>query len=384
MKKKVLVNNKGITLISLIITIIIMAIISGLALNISRNRLKMNNIKKMVNDIDFLDDKVSNYYLKYKGIPILKQNENSVKYTYSEISFDKDENDNENYYIIDLAAIGNISLNYGREGYEHPNESEDVYIINEKSHTIYYVKGIMFTDGNLYHSTRLNENNPTSSIGPTKPEIRILSKDDNNIEIEIIPGKDNISGIRKTEYSIKTTDIEKNVTQTGNIEISERTAVRNLSINKAHEITAITTSNNGITSQYSYKINEWIEKVNIGDYVNYSTHISDVTLTSSSKIITDLATYSGNTDSQYNTESSITQEKNLGWRVLDVKNGKMVLISAAPTTSQVSFYGCNGYNNSVLLLDNLCNTLYSSNIGEARNIKIEDIYKYLTYDYTTY
>ena len=387
MNKKILNNNKGITLVSLIITIIVMAIISGVTLNVSRNRFKINNVKKMVNDIEFLDEKIKNYYLKYGGIPVLNQDEERIKYTYTELDFDKDANDNENYYIIDLKAIGNITLNYGKEGYEHPNESDDVYIINEKTHTIYYVKGIEFTDGNLYHSIKFNDGNLVA-IGPTKPEINILSKGENSIEIEIIPGKDNISGIQKTEYSIKSTDIENNVTQTENTEISDRTVVGNLSINKAHEITATTTSNNGTSSQNIYKINEWIEKLNIGDYVNYSVHIPDVTLTDESQIIKDLTEYSGNTDSTQNTASTINKEKNIGWRVFDVKNGKLRLISAQQSLFEVKLQSYDGYNNSVYLIDGICDTLYStSDKGKAQNIKIEDIEEKINrqvFDFTQY
>ena len=195
-------NQKGITLVSLIITIMVMIIIAGTTINISLNRFRVNNIKKMINDINILNDKVSNYYLKTGGIPILKQNETNVEYTFSQLNFDKDPADNNNYYIIDLSAIGNITLNYGEEGYKNPNTSEDVYIINEKTHIVYYVKGIEFTDGNLYHSMRLGDNENVSTIGPTKPEINIISKANNEFEVEIIPGKDSISGVQKTEKNI--------------------------------------------------------------------------------------------------------------------------------------------------------------------------------------
>ena len=53
MNKKTLNNNKGITRVSLIITIIVMAIISGVTLNVSRNRFKINNVKIYVYRIRF-------------------------------------------------------------------------------------------------------------------------------------------------------------------------------------------------------------------------------------------------------------------------------------------------------------------------------------------
>ena len=123
-------------------------------------------------------------------------------------------------------------------------------------------------------------------------------------------------------------------------------------------------------------------KLNIGDYVNYETLLSTVTLTSNSQIIKDLKEYSGNTDNTQNTEFTITQERNLRWRVLDVKDGKLRLISAIPTNSMVKLEGYDGYNNGVFLMDEICQQLYSSSNSISQNLKIEDIQNQLTYEYT--
>ena len=124
-----------------------------------------------------------------------------------------------------------------------------------------------------------------------------------------------------------------------------------------------------------------VDKVNdgtikIGDYVKY---IPD-TVTNTDKKYTDLLsnlrTYSGNTDETRNTTSTITQEKNLNWRVLDVKDGQVRLISEEPVTSaRIALQGYNGYNNAVKLLDDACNILYSNATlaSKVQNLKIEDI-----------
>ena len=66
-------------------------------------------------------------------------------------------NDNDNYYVIDIENIDNLTLNYGLDykNYETNNNIEDVYVINEKSHTIYYIKGIEI-DGSRYYTTNAN------------------------------------------------------------------------------------------------------------------------------------------------------------------------------------------------------------------------------------
>lgn len=201
-------NSKGITIVSLIITIMLMLVITGVTVNTSLDRFEINNLNKMINDLKFLENKVLNYYSKYNMIPVVRESNNEpIKYNYISLEFKKNINDNENYYIIDLEALNDVALNYGKEGFENINASDDTYIINEETHNIYYVKGIE-KDDVFYHST-MDYYVVTDKVPPTSPEIRLLSGEKNeegkyitNIEIEIIPGKDNLSGVYKTEYSI--------------------------------------------------------------------------------------------------------------------------------------------------------------------------------------
>ncbi len=60
-------------------------------------------------------------------------------------------NDNSNYYVIDLKKLENLTLNYGKN-YQSSSSSNDVYIINEQSHNIYYAKGITL-DNKIYYTT---------------------------------------------------------------------------------------------------------------------------------------------------------------------------------------------------------------------------------------
>ena len=114
-----------------------------------------------------------------------------------------------------------------------------------------------------------------------------------------------------------------------------------------------------------------VDKVNdgtikIGDYVKYTPDTA-----STDSILQELNTYSG---LDKNTTSTLTQES-LNWRILDVKDGKVRLISEVPTTSKITLKGYNGYNNAVKLLDDTCSTLYTNKqlASKVQNIKIEDI-----------
>lgn len=252
-------RDKGITLVSLIITIVLLLIITGTTVYTSVDRFKINNLKKMYNDIELLDDKVNNYYLKYGGLPVIKDAKNNPEsYTHTALYFNKDVNDNENYYIIDLAAIGDITLNYGKDGYESPNGSDDVYIINEKSHTVYYVRGIEYTDGNLYHSKKVDGDINEDTIPPTTPEIKVVEGDEiiennyeTNVTLEFVPGKDNDSGVNKTTYSINgNNEQEINSLENNQYKISEK---------GIYEVTLKTYDNNNNVSEATKTIYVGVE-----------------------------------------------------------------------------------------------------------------------------
>lgn len=119
-------------------------------------------------------------------------------------------------------------------------------------------------------------------------------------------------------------------------------------------------------------------KIHVGDYVEY---IPDTASTDG--ILDELETYSG---SSSNTAETLKQEMELKWRVLDLKDGKVRLISATTTAAKITLEGPKGYNNAVYLLDKICKKLYSNTqlASQAQNIKIEDVQDHLTYDYTKY
>ena len=153
---------------------------------------------------------------------------------------------------------------------------------------------------------------------------------------------------------------------------------------------------NSILSEYADLINQYAKGItwtmneetgeitgggktlHVGDYVNYQAKVTNATDEQLTALNTQLNTYSGATDNALANEA-------LEWRVLDVVNGQIRLISATPTTKTISLCGEDGYNNAVYLIDNACKTLYNSSYAsKVQNLKIEDIEKYLTYDYTQF
>lgn len=147
-------SAKGISLVSLAVSVAILIILANVLIyNISDN-LKLEKLKKMQNDIENLRDKVSHYYSQNGKIPASVQytNINELKEA-GVISTAVDIGD---FLVIDLSAVDNLTLNYGQD-FEKINGNTgdinnytDIYIINAASHNIFYVAGIKVDNDVFY------------------------------------------------------------------------------------------------------------------------------------------------------------------------------------------------------------------------------------------
>ena len=81
----------------------------------------------------------------------------------------------------------------------------------------------------------------------------------------------------------------------------------------------------------------------------------------------------------YTTSAQSISQEELNWRVLGYDNvsNKVLLISGAPTDTTLTFGRYVGYNNYISIINEVCNKFYSSSIGEARCINMNDIDTYL-------
>ena len=160
-------KQKGITLISLSITVIILLLITGVLIYNAKDSIYIRNYKNLSNDIQNLRDKVSEFYNEYGNIPA------KIKYTnISEnlkLVLNNEELENiDEFYVIDLQVMNGLSLNYGKDyekiknNEEEVNNYQDLYIINKKTAGIFYVQGIDVKDNNVvttYYTDYLEPNN---------------------------------------------------------------------------------------------------------------------------------------------------------------------------------------------------------------------------------
>ena len=150
MKRINLRENKGVTLSTLVIAILLMTIITSIIIYNTIAGANTRALNNMYNDITILKDRIDVYYSKYGTIPVLEG-----EYTNIENIQNINSNDNDKYYVIDLEALENLTLTHG-DGYTRYKQVQssyitDIYVINEQSHNIYYVRGIVL-DGNTYYT----------------------------------------------------------------------------------------------------------------------------------------------------------------------------------------------------------------------------------------
>lgn len=166
-------SEKGVTITILVVAVSILIIIAGMLMYTSNDGVKVSQITSMYNDVELLQNKVDEYYLTNGAIPILG------KYDVGTIFQREDSeqqilgaNDGVDFYVIDLEKLTGITLNYGRDYSEIQSnqlvtypEYEDIYIVNEKSHNVFYVKGVSIDNQNIYH---------TNDLTPDTVEVEII------------------------------------------------------------------------------------------------------------------------------------------------------------------------------------------------------------------
>ncbi len=157
-------NEKGITMITLTIAIIILVIITNILIFNARDGVYVKNLENMYSDVESLRDKIIEYYIDYGAIPADTQTQYSLdgKDDLKDNWITQEEFEKGKFYIIDLKALDGVSLNYGRDydkysandlSEEEINQLNDIYIVNDITLNVFYVKGIS-VDGKTYYSDR--------------------------------------------------------------------------------------------------------------------------------------------------------------------------------------------------------------------------------------
>lgn len=165
--KHITKQEKGITLIALTVTIIILLIVTNILVYNAQDSIYIKALTNLYNDIELLREKTSEYYNEYGKIP------GEIKYTniskLSNVLSEKNEIGYD-FYIIDLEAMQGITLNYGKDYNKVKNDRDncnnytDIYIINENSHNIFYVQGVSIKEDNITQTYYTDYTEPDETV----------------------------------------------------------------------------------------------------------------------------------------------------------------------------------------------------------------------------
>ena len=361
-------ETKGVTLIALVVTIVVLLILASIGINSGQDAINSAKFNEFKSELKIMQTKVNelNQSNETEIRPELTEQQKSifnVETVYNIIFENKSDEEITNI----KKGFRYYSKDYINNKFNFDSITRDYFVNVEKRIVIsctgfeykgktYYMSE-QFGDG-LYNVEYSNKNAQSGSydINTTVEENRC------KIEISNIHYEGYINDWQ-VKYKLKdssqwktSNDLSFYVKEDGTYDIE---VVHGNEISLGAKEQKIIT---GGTLVDKVKNNT----IKIGDYIKYEADSADT-----SEILNELVTYSG-TDT--NTANTLKQEK-LNWRVLDVEDGKVRLISDGPTTSTIALSGYNGYNNAVYLLDHTCKTLYSNSTlsSNVQNLKIEDI-----------
>lgn len=148
-------SQKGVTMMILVITIMVLMILSFQVYYNVRPTMEIRTYENFRVDIAKIDAFVEDYYKRNNKLPVLEKYKGNI----SMLDEIKNPNDGEIYYVLNLdemiSEAGHKDTTYlGNEGYsDYKNgnkNNQDIYIINHQSHTVYYLLGVELDGETIY------------------------------------------------------------------------------------------------------------------------------------------------------------------------------------------------------------------------------------------
>ena len=167
-------SENGITLIALAVTVIVMIIISvGLSATMTTN-IEMKNYNKFKEDIITLSEATKLYYLNNGTLPVATD---KVLTSIDVPSKDKNPNDNDKYYYIDMRLIPDAETYFGEGNKDgtFTSTDNDLYVVNERSLMVYYLKGAVLNGERHYTSVDDYSDGGFASDYYSKTDLPIIS-----------------------------------------------------------------------------------------------------------------------------------------------------------------------------------------------------------------
>ena len=143
MKNK-LRQEKGITMMALVVTIIILLILTSVLVFNTQDSVYIKRLNNLYSDIELLRAKTDEYYNEYGQIPAKIKYENKIQLEKLK-NVRSTKNDTGDFYVIDLEAMEGITLNYGKD-YENVKNLPKNEETNANNANTFQSKKIMIGD----------------------------------------------------------------------------------------------------------------------------------------------------------------------------------------------------------------------------------------------
>ena len=320
-------NERGISLIALVITIIVIIILAAIAFNSSTNTISKANYSKFVSNIGEVQDAIQTKTVTVKDFAMASGTQ-----------------------VTDGQAY-----NYVAKG----GSSESAFL----------------TEAQVPDYTIIEE---TADIGIDLPEIKVNTPTETGVKVKYAVTKEGKVFIwppysYENEYNIRDKEtVDKSLVGVEG-ELDIKVADKDLKIKTDEKGMLLNISVSGIETGPTQE--EILAKIKVGDYVNY--------VPTSNTVTTD-TTKTGCTSSQ-----TLTTDTNTQWRILsiDETTGEILLTiqRATITDMEVTLRGATGYLHGAEELNRICKELYSNTEKgiTARSMTVEDINKAVGYDPAT-
>ena len=321
-------NERGISLIALVITIIVIIILAAIAFNSSTSTISKANYSKFVSNIGEVQDAIQTKTVTVKGFAMAGGTQ-----------------------VTDGQAYNYVAKGGSSESDFLPEAQVPDYTIIEE----------------------------TADIGIDLPEIKVNTPTETGVKVKYAVTKEGKVFIwppysYENEYNIRDKETVNKSLVGVEGELDIKVADKDLKIKTDEKGMLLNTTASGIETGPTQE--EILAKIKVGDYVNY--------VPTSSTITTDTS------KTGYDSAQTLTTQANTQWRILsiDETTGEVLLTTqgATNTDTNVTLRGATGYLHGAEELNRICKELYSNTEKgiTARSMTVEDINKVVGYDPTTY
>ena len=392
-------NESGITLVALAVTIVVLMILSVSLTASMTTTIEMTRYNKIKEDIIALTEDVKVYYTKNGTLPAYTDTPINLD-THNVPANDRNPNDSGVYYPIDISVLPeDLMLNCGQGNKDKDFSTDDLYVMDSESLTVYYLKGALLN--NIRHYTIVDDfsgGSPASEYYSKVdlPIISVVTMESNGTNAKRACTGDTVTLRMLTNYTLTALPVvtinNEEVTVNWNGNIGTATYKLPFTEDLAVFDKEISFSISGYEADG--RSGEEITSVNFGGAVYRYAETLLVAFKNGDLQVGDYVTYTPDSTKSYPSPASengwanqtYTVDTSTKWRVLGTEGNQVLLISADPIKKNMDadsensweqdpylyMKGAYGYVNCVSMLDNICG-IYSTSLGTAKSITADNI-----------